>query len=132
MRILAIGLLLAALMLLGALLLYVRRWSVGQPAKVDWVAGIRRLPRAYLHDVHDVVSREQLAGGMHALTAGGLLASLLLLILMAWIGWRGALPGLLLLAALACFIAGSLLVARRRYPWKPARLSGGPPAGILR
>ena len=125
MRILAIGLLLAALMLLGTLPLYLRRWSVGQRAQVDWLAGLRRLPRAYLHDVHDVVAREQLAGGMHALTAGGLLASLLLLILMAWIGWRGVLPGLLLLAALACLIAGSLLVARRRYPSKLARLSGG-------
>jgi Fe-S oxidoreductase len=125
MRILALGLLLAALMIFATLLLYLRRWSVGQRAKVDWLAGLRRLPRAYLHDVHDVVAREQLAGGMHALTAGGLLASLLLLILMAWIGWRGVLPGLLLLAALACLIAGSLLVARRRYPSKLARLSGG-------
>src|SRR5215472_9192549 len=125
MRILTIGLLLAALMLLATLLLYLRRWSVGQPAKVDWLAGIQSLPRAYLHDVHDVVAREQLAGGMHALTAGGLSASLLLLLMMAWIGWRGVLPGLLLLAALACVIAGSLLVARRRYPSKPARLSGG-------
>ena len=87
--------------------------------------GLRRLPRAYLHDVHEVVSRESLAGGMHALTAGGLLASLALLLLMAWGGWRGILPGLLLLAGLACLIAGSLLVARRRYPQKPRRLSGG-------
>src|SRR6516162_11236944 len=116
MGILALGLLLAALMIFATLLLYLRRWSVGQRAKVDWLAGLRRLPRAYLHDVHDVVAREQLAGGMHALTAGGLLASLLLLLLLAWIGWRGALPGLLLLAALACLIAGSLLVARRRSP----------------
>ena len=44
---------------------------------------------------------------------------------MAWGGWRGILPGLLLLAGLACLIAGSLLVARRRYPQKPRRLSGG-------
>ncbi|HEY2112186.1 MAG TPA: DUF3483 domain-containing protein, partial [Dongiaceae bacterium] len=77
------------------------------------------------HDVHEVVSRESLAGGMHALTAGGLLASLALLVLMAWAGWRGIFPGLLLLAGLASLIAGSLLVARRRYPRKPQRLSGG-------
>ena len=125
MQILALGLLLAVLILAGTILLYVRRWSAGRPAKVDWLAGLRRLPRAYLHDVHEVVSRESLAGGMHALTAGGLLASLALLLLMAWGGWRGILPGLLLLAGLACLIAGSLLVARRRYPQKPGRLSGG-------
>ena len=125
MRILALGLMLAAPhprrhapALCPAL---VRR----PPAKVDWLAGLARLPRAYLHDVHEVVSRESLAGGMHALTAGGLLASLALLLLMAWGGWRGILPGLLLLAGLACLIAGSLLVARRRYPQKPRRLSGG-------
>ena len=125
MRILALGLVLALLILAGTLLLYVRRWSAGRPAKVDWLAGLARLPRAYLHDVHEVVARESLAGGMHALTAGGLLASLALLLLMAWGGWRGILPGLLLLAGLACLIAGSLLVARRRYPQKPRRLSGG-------
>ena len=88
MRILALGLMLAALILAGTVLLYVRRWSAGRPAKVDWLAGIARLPRAYLHDVHEVVARESLAGGMHALTAGGLLASLVLLLLMAWGGWQ--------------------------------------------
>src|SRR5215470_8239322 len=109
MGILGLGLLLAGLVLLGTALLYVRRWSAGRPAKVDWLAGLRRLPRAYLHDVHDVVSRERLAGGMHALTAGGLLASLAMLLLMAWAGWRGVIPGLLLLLALAAAIAGALL-----------------------
>jgi dimethylglycine catabolism B len=125
MRILALGLILAVLILAGTILLYVRRWSTGRPAEVNWLAGLARLPRAYLHDVHEVVARESLAGGMHALTAGGLLGSLALLLLMAWGGWRGVLPGLLLLAGLACLIAGSLLVARRRYPQKPRRLSGG-------
>jgi Fe-S oxidoreductase len=125
MRILALGLLLAVLILLGTISLYIRRWSAGRPAEVDWLAGLRRLPRAYLHDVHEVVSRESLAGGMHALTAGGLLASLALLVLMAWGGWRGIFPGLLLFAGLTCLIGGSLLVARRRYPRKPRRLSGG-------
>jgi Fe-S oxidoreductase len=125
MGILGLGLLVAGLVLLGTALLYVRRWSVGRSAEVDWIAGLRRLPRAYLHDVHDVVARERLAGGMHALTAGGLLTTVILLLLMAWMGRRGFLPGLLLLAALACLLAGSLLVARRRYPRKPQRFSGG-------
>src|SRR5215470_13161984 len=110
MGILGLGLLVAGLVLLGTTLLYVRRWSVGRSAEVDWIAGLQRLPRAYLHDVHDVVAREPLAGGMHALTAGGLLASLALLLLMAWLGWRGVIPGLLLLVALASAIAGGLLV----------------------
>src|ERR1700674_5498773 len=111
MTILALGLLFTLLLLAATLLLYAQRGASGRPAKVDWMAGIVRLPRAYLHDVHDVVSRERFAGLMHALTAGGLVASLLLLALMAWVGWRGVLPSALLLIALTATIGGSLLVA---------------------
>jgi N,N-dimethylglycine/sarcosine dehydrogenase ferredoxin subunit len=125
MRVLGVGLLIALLFLFATALLYIQRWSVGGPAAVDWRRGLRRLPHAYLRDVHDVVSRETLAGAMHALTAGGLLASLLLLALMAWLGWRDWIPALLLLASLACLMAGALLVARRRFPRRPPRFSGG-------
>jgi Fe-S oxidoreductase len=125
MTILALGLLLALLILLAAVLLQIRRWSAGRPAAVDWIAGIRHLPRAYLHDVHDAVSRERYAGLMHAMTAGGLVAALLMLVLMGWLGWRGAIPGALLLISLVAMIGGSLLVARRRWPHRAARFSGG-------
>ncbi len=125
MQILGVGLALAALLLLATVGLFIRRWAVGAAAEVDWLAGLGRLPRAYLHDVHEVVSRERLAGPMHALAAGGFLASLAMLALMAWAGWRGSVPGILLLAALAALTAGALLVARRRVPNHPPRLSGG-------
>src|SRR5260370_36834570 len=124
MTILALGLLFALLLLAAAILLYVRRWARGGPAKVDWQGGIVRLPQAYLHDVHHVVSRERFAGLMHALTAGGLLASLLLLLLMAWIGWRGIPPGALLLLCLVGLGGGGLLVARRRWPGRAGRAPG--------
>jgi dimethylglycine catabolism B len=125
MRILSLGLLLAALLLAPAIFLLARRWSAGKAASVDWMAGLGRLPRAYLHDVHEVVAREKRAGPMHALTAGGLIAILLLFLLAAWLDWRGWLAGLLLLAALASLLSGALLVARRRFPKRPKRLSGG-------
>jgi dimethylglycine catabolism B len=125
MTVLGLGLLLSALLIVAAIVSYVRRWAVGAPAQVDWMAGLRRLPRAYLHDVHDVVAREKRAGPMHALTAGGLLASLALLMLMAWAGWRGPAPGALLLLALVATLAGSIMVGLRRWPKRPARLSGG-------
>ncbi len=125
MTILALGLLAVLVILLAAAFLLVRRWSVGQPARIDWLGGIVRLPRAYLHDVHDAVSREQHAGLMHAMTAGGLLAILAMLVLMAWLGWRGAFPGALLLLALVVMIGGSLLVARRRWPRPAPRFSRG-------
>src|SRR5579871_5186510 len=125
MTILAFGLLAALLILLAAIFLLIGRWSLGRPAKVDWIAGIARLPRSYLHDVHEAVSRESHAGLMHAMTAGGLLATLAMLVLMAWIGWRGAMPGALLLLALIVMIGGSLLVARRRWPRPAPRFSRG-------
>ncbi len=125
MIILALGLLAALVILLAAVFLYLRRWSVGRAASTDWIAGVARLPRAYLHDVHDVVSREANAGLMHAMTAGGLLATIAMLVLMAWLGWRGAFPGALLLLALMVMIGGSLLVARRRWPRPAARFSRG-------
>ncbi len=62
---------------------------------------------------------------MHAMTAGGLVASLLMLVLMGWLGWRGAVPGALLLVSLVAMIGGSFLVARRRWPHRAARFSGG-------
>ena len=48
-----------------------------------------------------------------------------MLVLMAWIGWRGALPATFLLLALVAMLGGSLLVALRRWPRRPARFSGG-------
>jgi Fe-S oxidoreductase len=125
MTILAFGLLAALVILLAAVFLLIRRWSVGRPAKIDWIAGITRLPRAYLHDVHEAVGREQNAGLMHAMTAGGLVATLVMLVLMAWFGWRGAFAGALLLLALIVMIGGSLLVARRRWPRPAPRFSRG-------
>jgi Fe-S oxidoreductase len=125
MTILALGLLAALVILLAAVFLYVKRWSHGRPATIGWIAGIGHLPRAYLHDVHDVVSRERYAGMMHAMIAGGLVAVLLMLVLMGWLGWRGAIAGALLLVALVAMIGGSLLVARRRWPRHAARFSGG-------
>lgn len=125
MTILALGLLAALVILLAAVFLLIRRWHVGQPAKINWIAGIARLPRAYLHDVHDAVAREANAGLMHAMTAGGLLATLAMLVLMGWVGWRGAFPGALLLLALMVMIGGSFLVARRRWPRPAPRFSRG-------
>ncbi|HEY2891446.1 MAG TPA: DUF3483 domain-containing protein [Dongiaceae bacterium] len=125
MIILALGLLLALLILLAAVLLEIRRWSVGRAVPVDWSAGIRHLPQAYLHDVHNAVSRERHAGLMHAMTAGGLVATLIMLVLMGWLGWRGVVSGALLLASLVAMIGGSFLVARRRWPHRQARFSGG-------
>lgn len=100
--------------------------AAGRPAVIDWRAGLAALPRRYLKDVHDVVERRPGAGRMHALTAGGLMASVALALL-------GVLPflqasrlywGCVALFALAGLV-GAVLVWRRRWPHKPPFLSGG-------
>ncbi|SCW86015.1 DUF3483 domain-containing protein [Ancylobacter rudongensis] len=103
-----------------------RLWRVGRAAKVDWAAGLLALPKRYLVDVHHVVGRDAYAARMHALAAGGLLAGsgLALLGLIPALGDARLYWWLTALAFAAAF-AGGGMVGRRRYPTKPARLSGG-------
>src|ERR1700756_4583864 len=141
------GLLLAASLsgLLASGLWRARRWRCGQPAKVDLLAGLAALPRRYLTDVHAVVlreppgPREARAGGaatarMHVLTAGGLVLGTLLALLQGLTPLRSPLLAMLLLAALSMMAVGVALLAWRRSPPRPARLSGGgldmPPWGL--
>ena len=102
------------------------RWRIGRAARVDWMAGLLAVPRRYLVDVHHVVARDPHAARMHALAAGGLLAgsTLALLGLVPPLGASGLFWMTTALAFLLAF-AGGAMVARRRYPRRPARLSGG-------
>jgi len=132
------GLLLTASLVaaLAAGLWRARRWRAGQPAKVDLIAGLAALPRRYLADVHAVVlreppgPREPRAGGtasarMHVLTAGGLVLATLLALLENLTALRSRPLAMLLLAALSMMAAGVALLAWRRSPPRPTRLSGG-------
>ena len=115
-----------ALVALGALARRVALWRQGSAAPVDWLGGLIALPRRYLVDVHALVAREPGTARMHALTAGGLLAGSALAAL-------GALPGLgdsaawqaLVALAFSALLAGAAVEAGRRWPRRPARLSGG-------
>ncbi|HUD26733.1 MAG TPA: DUF3483 domain-containing protein, partial [Burkholderiaceae bacterium] len=113
-----------------------RRWRAGRAASVDLVGGLRALPGRYLRDVHAVVlrdppgPREPRADGaatarMHVLTAGGLVLAAPLALLQGLTALRGQWLAVLLLAALSMMAIGVALVARRRWPVRPARLSGG-------
>ena len=132
------GLMLAASLLaaLAAALWRARRWRAGRAAHVDVFGGLAAFPRRYLHDVHAVVlrdppgPREARAGGtatarMHVLTAGGLVLAAPLALLQSLTPLRGPWLAVLLLAALSMMAVGVALVARRRWPARPARLSGG-------
>ena len=101
-------------------------WRGGMPAQVDWIAGLKALPKRYLVDVHHVVDRDKSASRMHVPVAGGLVLASGLLIL-------GLVPALaasriywaLVTLAFLVMLAGVVLVARRRYPRPMARLSAG-------
>jgi Fe-S oxidoreductase len=102
-----------------------RRWLAGQPARVDLVGGLRALPRRYLVDVHHVVARKPFNAHFHMLVAGGLLASLTLIVLLLSPGLRGWLLWALLAVSLAVMLCGALMVGWRRRVQHPPELSGG-------
>ncbi|MDY8110019.1 DUF3483 domain-containing protein [Fulvimarina sp. 2208YS6-2-32] len=103
-----------------------RLWMSGRRAKVDWLGGLKALPKRYLVDVHHVVDRDRSASRMHVPVAGGLVLACGLLLL-------GLVPALAASRiywvpvgiGFAVMAAGVLLVARRRYPRAMPRLSLG-------
>ncbi|PTW59835.1 Fe-S oxidoreductase [Breoghania corrubedonensis] len=119
---LTVGLLVAAVVIAVH---HSRRWRAGAAAEVDLVAGLKALPKRYLVDVHDVVGRKPFNARFHALTAGGFLASLVLLVLAVVPWFRGPLLWGLAALALALMLAGALMVGWRRHVVKPTELSGG-------
>jgi Fe-S oxidoreductase len=104
---------------------HARRWRAGRAAKVDVLRGVMALPRRYLVDVHEVVARQPFNGRFHALTAGGFLASLPLIVLAGAPFVRGWVLWALLSVALASMLAGALMVGWRRRMKRPAELSQG-------
>ena len=104
------------------------RWQVGQAASVDWISGAKRLAHAYFHTVHDVVARDPYASRMHVMAAGGLVAALALAFMLHVGGMRGAVAvgfASLVLVATVVSLVGVSLVAWRRRPPRPRRLTGG-------
>ena len=96
-----------------------RFWMKGRPASGSLVRGLLRLPRRYLVDVHAIVGRDSESSLMHALTAGGLIAAIVLIgIAAAWILVAGVAPAwlgvLILVASLATVCGGTLAGLRRR------------------
>jgi dimethylglycine catabolism B len=102
-----------------------RRWRTGREAAVDWWRGLRRVPHAYLHAVHDVVARDPYAARMHMFAAGGLVAALVLSVLRHVFGLGGRVAALAIVASLGVAAVGVAMVAARRWPRRLARLSGG-------
>lgn len=102
-----------------------QRWRRGRPAKVDWIKGIRGLPRAYFHTVHDVVTRQKQTGRMHVLAAGGFSLAIFLSWPLHLFGIARNLLAIAVILACGLSLIGCVLDAMRRRPARPAHLSGG-------
>ncbi|HVR52235.1 MAG TPA: DUF3483 domain-containing protein [Pseudorhodoferax sp.] len=111
---------------------HARHWRRGRRehhAPVRWLQALARLPRRYLVDVHGVVAGHRQTAWMHALLAGGFLATLACWALFPWV----ALPAWLAVQALGlvAVTGGAVLLGLRRAPRqaeaapRPQRLSRG-------
>lgn len=100
-------------------------WRAGQPDQINMVAGLMALPKRYLHDLHNVVARDPYISRTHVATAGGFVASSLLIIFVHVFGVNSQLLASALLVALGCMLTGAFFVFKRRLN-PPSRLSKGP------
>ncbi len=100
-------------------------WRAGQAEPVNLIGGLLAIPRRYLVDLHHVVERDKYMSRTHVATAGGFVASLLLILLVHLLGLKSTvLAWALLAASLTMFIGAVFVYLRRRQP--PSRLSKGP------
>ena len=101
-------------------------WRRGAPANVAVLRGLLSVPKRYLVNVHEVVSRQPDKARMHVAAAGGFVASLLLVLVgLALAGEPQVVLESLLGVALMVMLLGAILVIRRRYPNQSSTLSGG-------
>lgn len=111
--------------LLAGMARRVTLWRAGQPDKVDIVAGLMAMPRRYLVDLHHVVERDKVISNTHVATAGGFVASMLLIVLVHGFGLDNVWLARALMLTTAVMAVGAVFVWRRRID-PPARLSKGP------
>jgi len=112
------------------------RWRQGKPAAVAIWQGLAAMPRRYLHNVHDVVSRDPVGADgqgdsgaqsarMHIFAAGGFVAASILIIPVHIFGVGGTPLAWILIVALIAMAVGVGMEWYRRYPKLPQRLSKG-------
>jgi len=99
-------------------------WRAGQAQPVNIITGLMSIPRRYLVDLHHVVARDKYISNTHVATAGGFVASLVLILLVHGLGLSSVIFGWILLFTLLCMFVGALFIYARRNP-PPSRLSKG-------
>jgi len=101
-----------------------RRWRHGRPAATEGLAGLLRVPRRYLRNVHAAVERCPGAARMHMAAAGGSVALVAASLVAAVAGDGSAVAAWLVRIAAGATLAGAALDLLRRLP-PPAQLSRG-------
>jgi Fe-S oxidoreductase len=100
-------------------------WRAGQAEKVDIIAGLKAMPKRYLHDLHHVVERDKYMSRTHVATGGGFVLAMALVVFVHLFGIESKILAWALLGALAMMFCGALFVFKRRLN-PPSRLSKGP------
>ena len=102
-----------------------RLWRQGQANPVDIIGGLLKMPRRYLVDLHHVVARDKAMSNTHVVTAGGFVASAVLIVLVHLFELDSRILAWALLLTTATMFTGAIFVYRRRID-PPSRLSKGP------
>ncbi|NGN98367.1 (Fe-S)-binding protein [Grimontia sp. S25] len=103
----------------------IRLWQQGKPASFSIGKALAAIPRRYLVDLHDVVARDKAFANTHVATAGGFVASSLLMVLVFVLGLDNTLTFALMSATFSAMAFGAVKVKKRREN-PPANLSKGP------
>ncbi|MDD1783641.1 (Fe-S)-binding protein [Enterovibrio sp. ZSDZ35] len=92
----------------------VRLWRRGKPQPVPFLAALSSIPRRYLVDLHDVVARDKAFADTHVATAGGLVASVILMLIVYVFGIGNLVTYALMAITFSAMAYGAMKVKKRR------------------
>ena len=98
-------------------------WRQGQAAAFSWML-LAQIPKRYLVDLHHIVARDKYIANTHVAAAGGVVGSVVMLVLIYFLGFKNSLTYGVLWGLLVLGLIGAFFVYKRRMN-PPERLSKG-------
>ena len=98
-------------------------WRQGQGAAFSWML-LAQIPKRYLVDLHHIVARDKYIANTHVAAAGGVVGSVVMLVLIYFLGFKNSLTYGVLWGLLVLGLIGAFFVYKRRMN-PPERLSKG-------